>query len=680
MKLEFALFRTQSTPADVNATGAIVRNRKESGVALVMSLLLLILMSILGLGMVLTVNSDVLINGYYGNYRSSFYAADAGLNLARQQLQNQVVAAVNSGTPGNYCASWGAANTANSACTYYPIANAGTAASNAMAYVISTYGASFNPLNVSGTQAANSWPGSFEISNASTFTLSSSPAAACSPCQYVYSYYLVSLGKGPGPQQVTTAERGQFTVLVDANAGPNTQKFSAFGAFINSFGANTNPLVYGTLTGPQWTNGSWNFGTGGSYVFTGKVGQSGPTISYDFSSSGCNPYCYVDSANSSATYKGQTIAPTFQQGISVNQPAAALPPNDFSQQWAILDGNGCGEGSNVCGNPQSPSPPTMTPATLHTYLNDINDVAYPTGGATSGVYLPYSGPTATPNSPPYTMNGGGFYIEGNVTSILLTPTTDGSGNLLQNYKIVQNGTTTTITTCITCNSGAGSTTVVSGSKTTNIIGVPHTTVNAVQVPQTMLYVDGTIGGSSGGGNYTGISGPGEGQAAIQDKVQLTVVAAGDITVNGDLRYKEEPVTLNAADTPIPLNDQGQVLGLYTATGNIVLNSPYSDNNLEIDGAISALSTACTQSSMQNTCGLETPTGINTLTIVGGRSEANAHGVNMNQSNTYYDTRFSNPNGFGPPWFPATTVGSGTPSVPTINPWFSRLNWYTSPQN
>jgi hypothetical protein len=664
MRTQSFLSHRQSIREVVLAAGSSLRNSKQSGIALVMALLLLFLMSILGLGMVLAVNSDVLINGYYGNYRSSYYSADTGLNLVRQQLQNQVNAVVNTGA----CATWGAASTANYGCTYYPIANPSTVASNALSSIMSSYGGSFRLLTASGTQAANSWPGYFELSNASTFTLNtamSSPTTApCAPCTYVYNYYLVALGKGPGSQQVTTSERGMLTISVSPNGGASGKKFSAFGAFINSFAANSSPLVYGTLTGPQWTNGSWNFGSGGSYVFTGSVGQSGATVSYDFTGSRCNPYCYVDSANSSATYNGQTIAPTFQQGLTVGAAAAPLPANDFSQKWAVLDGMGCGEGSNVCGNLSSPAPPTVSNANLNATLQNINGTAYPTGGASSGIYVPTNGTAVT---------GGGFYVEGSVTSILLTPGTDSSNNPTQIYTIVQNGTTTTITTDIAANT----TTLVSGSKTLHLTGVPH---NGSSSPQTVLYVDGNIGGNTSGNNYSGLSGPGQGQAAIQDGVQLTIVANGDINVTGDLLYKEEPVTLNSADTPIPANDKGQVLGLYTATGNIALNSPYGNGNLEIDGAIAALSQGCTQSSMQSTCGLATTDQINTLTIVGGRSEANAHGVNMNQSNTYYDTRFQNPNGFGPPWFPATTVTLGAPTAPTVNPSFSRLNWYTSPQN
>src|SRR5437016_14261127 len=70
------------------------RNRNERGIALLTTLLLLLLLSGLSLAMVVAARSDMMINGYYRNFRGSFYAADSGLNIARQDLMNQVVAAI----------------------------------------------------------------------------------------------------------------------------------------------------------------------------------------------------------------------------------------------------------------------------------------------------------------------------------------------------------------------------------------------------------------------------------------------------------------------------------------------------------------------------------------------------------------------------------------------------------
>ena len=71
------------------------RLHRQHGVALITTMLLLLLLTAMSLTMVLSVSSDMLLTGYYGNYRGSFYAADSGLNIARQQ----VVASLNSSIP-----------------------------------------------------------------------------------------------------------------------------------------------------------------------------------------------------------------------------------------------------------------------------------------------------------------------------------------------------------------------------------------------------------------------------------------------------------------------------------------------------------------------------------------------------------------------------------------------------
>jgi Tfp pilus assembly protein PilX len=663
MSIERTHFRRQSASRAIN--GPMIRIRKQQGIALITCLLLLVLMSILGLGMVVSVNSDMLINGYYGNYRSAYYAADSGLNIARQDLMNQTSLIVNQ----TACASWGATSPAG--CTSPPVNTAG--ATTAINTILTNWGSTFHAL-----QTTNSWPGSFQLPNSAscpdTFALTNTTADGAGGYIFQFQYTICVLGRGAGTQQVTTTETGQVLLQVDpgktaGGSTTTTTSFASFGAFISNFNANSSPLVSGTITGPQFTNGSWNFGTGGSYIFTDNVSQHGPTVSYDFPASRGGGYTYIDSAQPSATYNGQTIKPTFQQGLNVGVTAAPLPDDDYSQKWAVLDGAGCGEGSNVCGNSSSPDPPSVTSANLNTYLADINGTAYNKNGATSGVYLPYSGSTLT---------GGGIYVEGDATSIVLSPGTDNKGNLTQIYTITQGSTTTTITTNITANT----TTIYNGTKTTLLTGVPKS--KSLGTPQTLLYVNGNLGTNSGG-TYTGLSGPGQGQPAIQDGVQLTIVANNNINVVGDVLYKSEPVTLNTADTIITANDHNQVLGLFTQTGNFVLTSPYSNNNLEIDASMAAIGNNCSSSS----CGLSTPTsdGINTLTIVGGRMEVNAHSVKMNQSNTYFDRRFQTRanQGFAPPWFPSTQVASTVippvPAAPSVgNPLATRLTWMTSPQN
>src|SRR5580704_3328974 len=65
-------------------------NERNRGVALITALLLLSLFTVMTLSMVIATTSDTLIDGYYRNARGSFYAADSGINAARQTLLNQI--------------------------------------------------------------------------------------------------------------------------------------------------------------------------------------------------------------------------------------------------------------------------------------------------------------------------------------------------------------------------------------------------------------------------------------------------------------------------------------------------------------------------------------------------------------------------------------------------------------
>jgi len=99
------------------------------------------------------------------------------------------------------------------------------------------------------------------------------------------------------------------------------------------------------------------------------------------------------------------------------------------------------------------------------------------------------------------------------------------------------------------------------------VGVPtqkDPSTGSVTRDAKMPYVDGDI---------TSLSGPGQGVAAIQDNTALTLTAAKDVTVTGDILYKTPPVTTTReqipgapADTLIPGNDHGQVLGILHGNG------------------------------------------------------------------------------------------------------------------
>ncbi len=141
------------------AAGASSGKANNRGVALVVTLLLLSLMSILGLAAVLSGSSDLLINGYYSNYRASFYAADSGLNIARQAMQAQLSASYSTTTFSTP-----------------PIASPSTLATSVQTYVTTNYGSSGSPYALSTGGAVKSLSEKFYISSVTLAPATGTPS------------------------------------------------------------------------------------------------------------------------------------------------------------------------------------------------------------------------------------------------------------------------------------------------------------------------------------------------------------------------------------------------------------------------------------------------------------------------------------------------------------------------
>jgi hypothetical protein len=602
------------------------------GVALVITLLLLFLLSVMGLVAVLSTSSDLLINGYYNNYRGSFYAADSGLNISRQRLTSQILGAVPATPPAG------------------PPMPA-TVLTSAPASVLTSYGSSYSSLNVG--QAAKGWQEAFTVTNATlsqvlcteTGTTNPNPPVATPPAcaidaqgtswQYIYGYSLTSVGRAQGSEQAAVTENGSIILNVSVSPASSNRSFAYYGAFIDNYPPCLGPLVPGTMTGPMFTNGAWGFMTGGSYIFTDPIGQHQANASY-----WVNWTCY-QAATSSYTNSGQTVAPQFQAGFNLGQDAITPPPNSYSQKWAAVDGKGRGESNS---NPNNTD--------LNTYMKNIAGTPYPTGGATSGVYLNYTTVSGTK-----TMVGGGLYVKGDAQVTLST-----SGASAQVFTI----------TTMTVDPVANTTVVRSGSTTLTLVGVPKDLSVSPPQPGTMIYVD---------GNITSLRGPGQGVAAVQDGAAITITALNDVNITGDVVYKTEPVTTTQnqvpgtpVDTPIPGNDKNQDIGIFTANGNIVLSSPYSNSNLQVDGSLAAIGGSCASSK----CGFTVNGYINTFNNIGGQIQTNIFAANMNTQNTYYDRRYTSRAGFAPPWFPSTTI-TGTAATYTSPPILTvqRTQWVSS---
>jgi len=581
----------------------------------------------LSLAMVFSVRSDMLINGYYRNFRGSFYAADSGLNAARTAMVDGVVAAI----PASF------------GITQQPIPP-GTDAT-IQTNVNNTYGQGFTKFTGQG-QSSSSWPGSYKVTG--TFALAScsvlggagtcaAPTGPVTGYTYIYNYTLQSIGQAQGSQSTTLSDRGSVTVNATLVPVNSKTSFAAWGMFIDQSPiCNGSTLVPGTISGPVFSNGAWNFGTSGSYIFTDPVGSASPNAGYQFSNK-----CDQTSAPSDKA-GNKTIAPNFQAGFTPGQPKVPLPANDYNQEQAVLDGKG------VASNPVSKND-------LRNAVKDINGNAYPSAGASSGVFLPYNVVNGTP-----TFTGGGIYIEGNANVVLST----GTGSQ-QIFTITQGSPA--VTTVVKVDPTANVTTVTSGGNTLNITGVPKIIdpITNAASPATMVYDNGSI---------TSLSGPGQGLPAIQDGSAVTITAANNVAITGDILYKTPPVTLTQnqipgqpADSLIPGNDKGQSLGIFTATGDIQLNNKQANGNLEIDASLATISAA-------GTGGLTNiGNAINTLTIVGGRIQNQIKNINTTTRNVFFDRRYAQ-NGFAPPWFPSTTVSLGTLTGAHATTTVTRVQW------
>ena len=663
---------------------------------MIITLILLSLLGAASIAMILLVNSDMMVNGYYRNYRGSFYAADSGVNVVVQAMSNAVLAAATqTGNPPLPTGATAIPTTANT-WTAATLANGSGAYPAGLTTAYTNFQGSYFTIGDLG-----SWKGQFKLLAANAngqpilgipqFDVETNPrdSYSCLPVtaatclngqpnasgqanthdyiwQFTYPYTITLQGQSYGneAEQITQTGTVVYTSTSGnpANSGP--PPFSKWGAFITNFSDCQGPLTPGTMSGPFFTDGQWNFGnfTNPGYTFAGTVQQAGGNVSW-----WKNNKCTDVTGN---TVPNGFTSPNFQKGLQTGANPVVPPSDTYSQAQAVLDA----KGDPPCTAAPCPVGSAPTQAQMNQTLKTLNGTAYPSSGsAPNGVYVPWyvdsSGAKRFGSNPANGGDGagGGFYINGNASSINLSATTTGNGanaHPTETYTINQNGTVTTIVV----DNVLGTTMVTSGGTTLSLQGVPTqldpTTGQPVTendpsgnlVNPTMLYVNGQVQGLSG---------------TIQNDTGITIATSYDVSITGDLTYVSSPVSI-PADTLISNTNAG-VLGVYTQ-GNINLypnSSGSNQGNLTVDASLAALSG---QTGSNANSGFYTPgTGINSWTIVGGRSEDHAHSVNIGAGNTYYDQRFAN--NFGPPWFPTAVPQPGelaTPASQSVK--VTRTSW------
>lgn len=648
------------------------KKQKEQGIALVTVLVLLLLLTGLSIAMALTLNSDLLMGGYYANSRACFYAADSGLALVRQEMANQLL---------------GIADAANVSTGASPLNT--TKTGTALDTVRNEFGTSSSFLGMTSINSSGSRGEKFYIDkNNTSLELTSCtvyiknqppspnctlPQTAATQWQYKFAYKITTVGKSSGYESTAVTENGTFTVTVPMKPADD---LSHYGTFINDSPLCDAPLVGGTYTGTQFTNGSWGFSANYTYTFLGKVQSHGQKAGYWPKTGSCTGY----DANA-----GNGSAPNFKQGFDRGVDSVPLPQTSASQERAVLDGIG----TIVKDSDGKEIPPTAAEkaAVLKNASQNSFDVSKNTKTQYGGVYMSYSKVGGTP-----TMTGGGILVQGPADSIVITPTGT-SPALTQTYTIKQGPVTTTI---IVDNYHNTTTLKDSTGASVLITGVPQDKSSGTAVNGTCLYVDGVI---------TSLAGPGTDKPAIQDGTNLTVASSGDITITNDLTYVTTPVYLSATDAakagkevsdPIDgTAEKAGVFGIYTADGAVILN-PASDSytgsgkskvvNLYVDASIVTSSEASTGKTCNMNVGvcpgsisykLDNVDSINEFRILGGRVQNKAQTMNsgtIGTRNIYFDGRFEN--GYAPPFFPKQPV----PEKYKSNASFARTQWFSKMSN
>lgn len=157
--------------------------------------------------------------------------------------------------------------------------------------------------------------------------------------------------------------------------------------------------------------------------------------------------------------------------------------------------------------------------------------------------------------------------------------------------------------------------------------------------------------------------------AVADFAQLTVAAAGDINITSDLKYESPPCTGTMVTAPGCTNTTAQnILGVYSAQGDIVIKSPTSDNgspnnpstppNVAIQAILMAsggpIAGTTNRFGSVRVDGWAQGSGLGNMDLLGGVIE-NYYGVSGTLGGSgygqslIYDVRTST--GFAPPSFP-----------------------------
>lgn len=659
----------------------------ERGIALITTLLSTTILLALGMAVVLSATTDTVTTKVQRVGEQSFFVADAGVGIARQALTQAltdelqaVKASIVAGTwPYYYNVPTTPGEPPNVQVLPPPLPNHPWNQQPDFYQRVKARADALLTSQPRDQRFRNLNGGSFTVDfKPLTGRVKVNPWFANTTQEVIEFHYAIQVtGTTDAGGSATVNEVGKLTANINLQYGPPSGgnrdfSFSGFGAFFD-VGDDPNHLNYvlvpGTFSGPVHTNSHFGFYTGWQYTFRDAISQVDDNFRVYYNT-------FVPVANV-ANYSGSIHLSAAGYKKTGRVP---LPTNEFSQEYAVINGTGITDRTSG-GMPVDPpavvttdgngnpnifdSSGRVTAIALAANLRTAANVA-PTissGALVNGVYISSSNGTS--------IDGAGIYVQGDASDIQLYA--DPNGTQLDQVYVIQQGTT--ITT-IRTNFVSNTTTISSGSSTTTYTGVPTDKSDPLHTRAGVsLFVNGGVTSLHGGVDSSHLTRP-----AIASKTALTITAQRSIKVTGDLKYADPVV--NPDGTPTSnIADVKNVLGLFTNDGNIYLDaktaySSNSDLSIEIDAANCVFDTNTSNNSEAPYTGQEggittwfgaghqTPTSNARIKLVGSDVEKNNSLVDYYNGDTFFDIRFSG-GGFRPPFFPGTTYALGPPPVAEV---------------
>ena len=654
----------------------------ERGIALVTTLLVMTMLLALGMAVVFSATTDTVITKSQRVGEIAFYAADTGVSIARRALETALteeIAKISNGT-ATYGQNGGAYYSVNTSGGGFPDVYVIPDPDIVPNYQFYTNVYARTNQLIANAKADSAFSTTKSI-NRTEFTATVSKLTGSvdqidrtqtNPVQAIkfrYSIKVTGTSDAGGSSTVNEVGRISVNVTLASTSVPGTGRdfsFSGFGAFFdNGDTAANSALAAGTFSGPVHTNTHFAFVSNRTVAFRDIVSQVDNYVRYDSSDFGQGHINIPD--------KDMTGIDISSQGYQ-KTGGVPLPPNNFSQEYAVINGTGITD-RKPDGTPVDPpaalprdllgnllpilDPITgrVTPIALSLNLRDAQNKA-PLAGvgrlSVDGVYIPSGNGSS--------ITGAGIYIQGDATDIQLYASgTD------QVYAIKQGSKVTTVTVSYANNR---TTIADSSGKSSTFTGVPTDKSDPANPrPGASLFVTGNINSLRGGFDST----TGKNASALAPKTALTITAQGDITITGDLKYSN-PV-LDSQGLPVQnVNTVQNVLGIFTNNGNVNLapNANYNTSRgltLEVNAAIAAFNadTSDDGGGIDGSivyAGSTAPGSNDKWTLVGSRVQAKINNIGYSNRNVYFDVRFSGGT-FRPPFFPGTNYKLGKPSTPAV---------------